>query len=156
MIIVAFLQNMWVKNPDNVKRMLDRWKDDPDFWNKTCRNLLFMGCKTGRVIKQVFGEDLAYSIIYDECTKEIAGDAKRVCKPDPCHIEATLNRLKPDVVITFGKIAYSAVFDVIYGSKGKFKPFLLPSPHPAARQPDTISKLRNVSKHLLKFINQNS
>ena len=83
-VIVAFMQNMWVKDPVKVQAMIDR---HPDKWNWYVKAFLFSGCITGRRIKQAFGEELANSIIYEECTKEIADNPKTICKPDLKHIE---------------------------------------------------------------------
>lgn len=152
MKVLAFLQNMWVKDPAKVQVSLDRWKDTPEFWNRMVASLLFSGCITGRRIKTAFGDDLAFSIIYDECTKEIADNPKVILKPDFEHIANTIKRIKPDVIITFGNHAYKAVTSmyesgaIFYHTVPTCK--IIVSPHPAARQPDTLDKLKAVAEKL--------
>lgn len=151
MRVVAYLQNMWVKEPDKVQALLDRHKDNPMYWNKMCKLLLFAGCITGRRIKDAFG-DLVNDMIFDETTKEIAGDSKKIFKPDYFHIESSLNRLKPDVVICFGAIAAKAVTNVIDNGGCEFVPAIITAPHPAARQPDTVPKLKAAAKQLRELL----
>lgn len=143
-IILAFLQNLWVKNPVKVQDMFDR---NPERRNDLLRFLLFHGGLTGKRIKQAFGEDLAYEIIYEECTKEIANNPKTICKPDLKHIEESLLRIDPDLVITFGDIAYKSILkNTVYGLT------IIKAPHPAARQSDTVHKLKLVAKRINQFI----
>lgn len=151
MRVVVYLQNMWVKEPAKIQASLDRHKDNPMFWNKMCKLLLFAGCITGRRIKNAFG-DLVNDMIFDETTKEIAGDSKKIFKPDYFHIESSLNRLKPDVVICFGAIATKAVTNVIENGGCEFVPAIISAPHPAARQPDTMDKLKTAAKQLRELL----
>lgn len=51
---LAFLQNMWVKNPDRVKAMVQR--EGEEFRRRFMEYALFRGCLTGRRIKAAFGE----------------------------------------------------------------------------------------------------
>ena len=138
-IILAFLQNLWVKDP---RYTYDFFKKYPNSRNNIIKSLLFMGCLTGRRIKKAFGWELADRIIYDECTKEIANNPKTICNPDLEHIKETLNKFKPDRVITFGAIAYKAVSKVFPKDK------IFKSPHPAARQKNTMDKLKSIAKEL--------
>lgn len=129
--ILAFLQNMWVTNPASAYGTLAR---NPKLWNGMVKSFLFMGCITGQRIRAAFGADLADKIIYDECTTEIADNPKTICKPDDKHIKFTIEKINPDVVVTFGDIAYKAVRPLFTGK-------VIRSPHPAARQPGTMAKL---------------
>lgn len=146
MVILAFLQNMWVKNPESSKKTLKR---NPKIWNRMVKSYLFTGCVTGSRIKKAFGEDLAFEIIYDECTKELADNPKTICKPDPKHILDTITAIQPDIIIMFGQIAQNAVGKVIAETHCITKHTELHSfkaPHPAARQPDTLSKLMDIAE----------
>jgi len=96
MKILVFLQNMWVKNPLKVKKILAK---NPEKWNEICKDLLFMGCITGKRIKAAFG-DLTDNMIFDETTKEIADNPKVVLKADLSHISDTIKRIKPDIILT--------------------------------------------------------
>lgn len=157
--ILAFMQNMWVKDPAKVQKSLDRWKDKPEFWNNMVKTLLFAGCLTGRNIKKAFGQDLALSIIWDETTKEIADNPKYVPKADLEHMRNTILRVRPDVIITFGKNAESALEKIIL-NKNVFYHIRIPkhifhAPHPAyvTRNPkamDTINWVADRIKELVK------
>lgn len=136
MTIVAFLQNMWVRHPERVKRAIE--KDGEEFRLKFMRFALFRGCLTGRRLKAAFSEQLCDEIIWEETTREIAGDPKTIFPAQPEHIKDVLEKFQPDVVLTFGKIAEEAV-------KPLCSDKVICSPHPAARQPDTIQKLKNAA-----------
>ena len=152
MTILAFFQNMWVESPKAVYKMLDRNKDNPMFWNQTCKNLMFMGCKTGRVLRQAFG-DLADKMIYDECTKEICNNPKTIPKADYKHIRETIKRIKPEIIITFGEVAFKAV----NWEHGRLRnpAVLIKCPHPAARQVDTATTLRMTAEAIQEYIKYN-
>lgn len=142
--IMGFLQNMWVKDPAKVQAALNR-SDDPNVWEFWVKALLFSGCLTGKRIKSAFGS-LADNIIYDECSKEIADNPKTICKPNPDHIKRSLIKHEPNIVIAFGNHAYKALlpFSMYYD-------MIIKSPHPAARQPDTIQKLRAIPELIYSF-----
>ena len=78
---LAFLQNMWVRDPERVKRDIARYGEE-------CRltyieYCLFAGCLTGRRLRQAFGEDLLDRIVWEESTREIAGNASRFSRRIP-------------------------------------------------------------------------
>jgi len=138
---------MWVKNPLKVKKILAK---NPEKWNEICKDLLFMGCITGKRIKAAFG-DLTDNMIFDETTKEIADNPKVVLKADLSHISDTIKRINPDIIITFGKHAENALMSmyksgVIYYHSTPVPKHIFNAPHPAARQPETIVKLKVIAK----------
>jgi hypothetical protein len=120
---LAFLQNMWVRDPVRVRADIARHGEE--YRRRILKYALFAGCLTGRRIRNTFG-DLIDQIEWEESTREICGDAKHVPPPDIEHIKATLSLHKPDVVITFGKVAGDAVASIYRGR-------LIRAPHPAAR-----------------------
>jgi hypothetical protein len=133
-IALAFLQNLWLREPE-------RWQDLVNGERRAAiiRHLLFAyGCLTGRRIKACFGELLEH-MIFEEATREIAGDSRTICPPDPKHIKACLEKYNPKVVITFGKVAEEAVRPVRQGwiNTSPTAPYystFIACPHPAARQ----------------------
>lgn len=147
MIILVFLQNMYVNEPDRVQEILKQY---PDRWNDLCERFLFES-RTGKVIKTIFG-DLAERFIYDETTKQIAGDSKTIFKADQEHIYTTLKRISPDIVISFGKIASQAVGIEIV--KLDYEPIFIQAPHPAAsfRNPTYLKELQAINLTLRKHI----
>lgn len=140
-MILAFLQNLWVKEPERARAILER--ESEEFRVQFIRRLLFHGGLTGKRIQQCFG-DLTSIIIFEEATREISGDSKTICPPDPRHIAGCLDRYRPVVVLTFGKVASDAVAPLWKGR-------LLVCPHPAARQRDTVTKLQAAAEELTEW-----
>lgn len=152
MKILVFMQNMWVKEPAKVQVVLDRHKDKPDFWNRMVKSLLFSGCITGKRIKQAFG-DLTTDMIFDESTKEILNNPRDVPKADLVHMRNTILRIRPDAILTFGNHAAKGL-DKIITSPYVFYHIRIPkhifnAPHPAARQPETITRLKNIAQSII-------
>ena len=136
MTVLAFLQHLWVKEPDRVKTLFARHGPR----DRRCRLLvirttLFGGCLTGRRLLATFGQDLCDRIIWEEASPEIAGDPKTVFKPDHDHIQWVLGAEDPGLVITFGQLAFDAVDRYCNVN-------LIHAPHPAARRSDTMARLR--------------
>lgn len=142
---VAFLQNMWVRNPDRVKAVFAR--EGEAFRLKYIKYALFAGCLTGRRLKVVFGQEACSEIVWEETTREIAGDAKTIFPPQPGHIQAVLAQHQPDIVLAFGTIASNALYKILQRTPpGKTLPLLITAPHPAARQPDTLLNLQRAAE----------
>lgn len=147
-VVVAFMQNMWLRNPERFKQRLARmpWHERDDYRLQFIRRALFAGCLSGRRLKAAFGEICA-EIIWEEASPEIADNPKTICLPVPRHIECVLEHHNPDIVITFGKLAGDAV-EKLWPAK------LIRVCHPAARQPDTIQKLKAAADELRTFAKQ--
>jgi len=78
MITMAFLQNLWVKNPIDVKALLDKHPNDEGYRRSLIKHLLFIprfNSLTGKRIKLAYGGEVS-TIIWEECTKEIADNSK--------------------------------------------------------------------------------
>lgn len=143
MKILAVLQNMWVKDPDRVREILTRW---PQARRRMIVSSLFAGCRTGQVLKKVFGDDCPNRFIWEESTREIAGNPRDIFPPDMRHLRAVLAAEKPAIVIGFGRIAYSALSQLVDGKD------LIVCPHPTARQGDTLVRLRNAAAVLENMV----
>ena len=144
MKVVAFLQNLWVKDPAHVEKFFRRY---PEMRERMLRKLLFYRCKTGRVLKAGLGEKLCDEIVWEESTTQIAGDARTVFPPDHKHIEDVIKKHQPEVVIALGKVASQAVFEVISESMDRLmlKMEFCSAPHPCARPPlDPIGRLKEI------------
>lgn len=123
MIAVAFLQNQWLKNPDSARALIEKHGDKGR--DRLTKYALFAGCVSGRRIKAAFG-DLIDGISWHEASPVITA-TPRACPPaDLGHIMRSIDRLRPDVIIAFGKIASDALRIVWKGP-------LIVGPHPAAR-----------------------
>jgi hypothetical protein len=152
---LAFLQNLWVKDPAGWKKVLD---DPIAHRPNLIRHLLFdYGCLTGRRLKLIFGEELLKHITWEEASREIAGDSKTVCTPDPEHIRACLEKYRPKVVLTFGKVATDAVRPVreewiMTSPVAPDWSTLIACPHPAARNPNAIGGLWRAAGEFQKIV----
>jgi hypothetical protein len=136
-VVVAFLQNLWVKDPERAQRAIDKHGR-----RHMIRNLIFVESKTGKRLRQAFG-DMVDQIVWEESTKEIASNPQTICFPDPEHIKEVLETYQPLVVIAFGTLAHRAV--PLLCKPGTH---YISSPHPAARMSDVPIRLHNVAYEL--------
>jgi len=149
MKIVAFLQNMWVRDPARVREGIKQHGEE--YRRRVMAYSLFAGCLTGRRLKAALGEELCNKIIWEECTREIAGNPLYVPAPQPDHIRQVLQTEKPDVVLAFGKVASNAVSLVV--SENPFKCVFLTALHPAARLHQGVLKsLKKLADDLRKLM----
>lgn len=140
--VLSFLQNMWARDPARVYAGIERYGET--YRRRAIYYSLFAGCLTGRRLKAAFGDQVA-DIEWDEATREIASDSKRICKPQPGHIRATLVHYEPAIVLTFGGVASEAVAAIWTGP-------IIRAPHPAARQADVPQKLAQAAASLREFL----
>lgn len=131
MKIVAFLQNMWVRNPDRVKATMER---HPEYRLKFLAYALFAGCMTGRRLKTAFGE-LCGEIIWEEASPVISGDSKAYFPPDPEHIRKVLAEHRPEIVLTFTRRGEEEIRKLVTCE-------VICCPHPAARQATVMDELK--------------
>lgn len=136
---LAFLQNMWVRDPDRVRALIEKYGER--YRDRLIHFALFNGCLTGRRLKAAFGARLCSEIIWEEASPEIACEASGCPPADPAHIRAALERHSPDVVLCFGKIATDAVRPLWKGA-------LIIAPHPAARSVLTFPQLTEAARSL--------
>jgi len=134
---------MWVRDPERTKAAIARHGES--YRRMFMRYALFAGCKTGRVLRSTFGDDLLEHIEFEETTRQIAGDAKTIFPADIEHIRNALTEHAPIVVITFGKIAQDAVAPLWSGN-------IIKAHHPASRHPDTAQNLRLAVAQLREFL----
>jgi hypothetical protein len=140
-IILAFLQHLWVHDPERVKVMIARGGEEARL--RIIRTVLFGGCLSGRRLHEAFRDELCRRIIWEEASPEIASDAKTVYKPDPEHIRSVLTRIRPDIVVCFGQLASEAVARQWPGKT-------IRAPHPACRRSDTARRLREAAGELIR------
>ena len=140
MTTVAFLQNQWFHNPDNVRRMLAK---RPESRERLIRYALFAGCLTGRRLKAAFGDGID-EITWEEISPEIGGHASSVFPADANHVVAVLDKYQPTLVLTFGKLATDCIARIRAGGYGISH--TLSGPHPAARVGDVVGMLRTMAE----------
>lgn len=151
--IVAILQCAWVRNPERVRAIYAR---HPDQREDVTARLLFMGyprCSlTGKRLRDAFGAELCDRIVWEESSTDIGGTSGAVFPPDPRHIEAVIEKHRPGVVLTFGKVADTGLeLARLVESPGcvALRSFLhVRAPHPAARGAGTVRELNAAAAKL--------
>lgn len=138
MKILAVLQNQWFRKPEKVRALYAQY---PERRNYLIKQFLFMGCTTGKRLRAAFG-DLCDSIVWEEASPEIGGFAGSSFAADPDHIRRAIELHRPDVVLAFGAIARAGVDEVKPGVP------IIYSPHPTAKYPDIMQRLKNAAAAL--------
>lgn len=138
MKVLAILQNQYFNDPDRVRATLAR---HPEARRRMIHFALFAGCKTGRVLKAVFGAR-CNEIVWEEASPEIGGQASSVFPADRAHLQAVLADVNPDIVLGFGRIACDGLEGLVTPNK------LIIGPHPTARHADAIAQLKKMAIRL--------
>lgn len=139
MKVLAVLQNQWFHDPAQVKAIIER---TPAARRKIITRSLFAGCRTGRVLRNVFGVQRCSEIVWEEASREIGGEASSVFPADLAHLRVVLEEEKPAIVLGFGRIACDALAGLVNGFD------LVVGPHPVARGLDTLPRLRIMAECL--------
>lgn len=160
MKVVAFLQNMWVRNPEKVKASLARClerngvAEAAKYRRRMVAYALFAGCLTGRRLRAALGQEWCDRIIWEEASPEILGDSRTAPPPDRAHVRSVFMEHRPTVVICFSKPAWPVIQAEGQGfmhGKGQGpieRVQLMLSPHPACRAKDVMFKLGEVRTKL--------
>lgn len=137
--VLAFLQNQWFRNPDRVKAILEHGERlyPGRYRRRFIASMLFAsGNRTGNILRRTFGNEWLEGIEWEEASTAIGGNAASVFPADLAHMAGVIDKVRPLVVIGFGKIACDALH------KWAGVPWLLiEAPHPCARGTDTLEKL---------------
>lgn len=142
---VAFLQNQWFTNPDRVRATYAsaEKRQGKDYAEKVrqrmIRYALFAGCLTGRRIEAAFGEGVIDAIRWEEASREIGGKPSSVFPPDIKHICRVIEEEQPELVLTFGKVAWQGVNLAL--NQSHYRCVLIRGPHPAARHGTVVQEL---------------
>lgn len=139
MIVLAILQNQWFRDPERVRAFIER---RPELRRNFIRRALFVGCRTGRVLKAGLGEEWCRKIVWEEASPQIGGEASARFPADLDHLCALLAEVKPDIAIALGKVASDAITTLVPTTKR------IIGPHPTARGVDTIAVLRDIRVRL--------
>lgn len=119
--ILAFLQNPGFPE-DTHPETIRQYNLDDDFRRKILKQYM-----TGQRLLKAFGEEVFDQIVWDNVILQ-NGTIKKKVPPDMDHIRAVIAEVKPDIIITFGAVAYRAIKDL---EEWKGPHFM--SPHPNAR-----------------------
>ena len=147
-IVVAFLQNMWFKEPERAKKILDKYVKNGDGREMFIRDMLFMKCLTGRRLMQAFGEDRCMEIIWEEASQEIGGHSSSKFAYDPLHMAEVIRKHKPDVILCFGVVAREGLLRAREKLGNLRHCPIICGPHPASRSATIAKDLANVAKCL--------
>lgn len=138
--ILAFMQNMWLKNPDAFWEKFHRLRNTrgPEFAEgfrlNFIRLALFWNCPTGKRLKATFGEKLIDQIIWEESTRDIGSTARQVFPANLTHMRQVIELHQPRIIVTFGKVAGDALAAVWQGATERCV-------HPTARGSHVLSEL---------------
>lgn len=153
---VAFLQNMWVRDPERVKRTLAAVAEQhgPEFGERYRRRLtaklLFAGCMTGRRLQRELG-DRCDDIVWEEASREVLGNPREVPTADLDHIVNVIRTERPALVLAFGAVARQAMLGLrLEQTVAPF--YLIGSPHPAARSVQAQADFRDAMEEARRFM----
>ncbi len=127
MKVLGILQNLWVKDPERVKAMMERHGRIP-----ILQKLLFYGGLTGKRLMAGLGDEWCNRITWEEASPEIGGHSGSVFKPDLKHIGGVIASVKPDVILTLGAVAKSGFLE--FRQTAECKAVCYHLPHPASRK----------------------
>lgn len=152
MKILAILQNMWFKDPARMEKMFHGPGFNGDR-QKFIRTWLFWSCLTGKRLKAAFGEDLCDEILWEEASPQIGAVSSAAFPADAHHIAEAIRIHKPELVLTFGKIAREGVALALprLGNLRYVKVFN--APHPAARHATVCAELRAIAEQVKQIFN---
>lgn len=145
MTILAILQNQWFRDPERVRKMIAEGeaRHPGKYRHRLIATALFAGCRTGANLRKTFGE-WCDRIVWEESSPDIGGHAASVFPADPEHLQKLLTEIKPDVVLTFGLVATTAMTPLLIGTPVHH----ITAPHPTARAGDTLRLLWNARRNL--------
>lgn len=166
--VLLFLQNQWFKDPEAVEALLARHEGDEPFRRDFIKRCLFMGCRTGKVIDDIFGDRLA-DITFEETSRRIGSHAASAFPADVAHMAAVIADVRPAVIIAMGNTARAAVKSLLAGGtmaeplpdcsgageQSEGAPLcahVLFAPHPTARHSYTLPAIRSVRRALDKLM----
>jgi hypothetical protein len=142
MIVLAFLQNQWFRNPQRVQEKIALYGEE--YRCKFVAYALFAGCLTGRRLRQGLGQDWCDAIIWEEASPVITDRASGCPPPDREHIRAAIKAHRPHVVLCLSKPAQPVVCAECESACIR----LLTASHPAARHNGVMGELRNLRARL--------
>lgn len=152
MIILAILQNQWVRDPETVRKAIAASSNPKAYRRRFNAYALFAGCMTGRRLRKEFGE-LCDTIVWEEASPEIGGHSASSFPADLDHIRAVIADVKPNIIIGFGKIACDALLCIDLKREELGAPcVVVQSQHPTARGSSKLPKLSQAAASVRRFI----
>lgn len=121
--ILAFMQNPWFP-VGTARTHIDRYLTDQEFHRR-----VLAGSMSGGRLKDAFGPDMFNRIWWDNVAPEAATFAAGQMEIDFDHVERVIERVKPDLILTFGNLAERAIVSSIQAADMLY----MPCHHPNAR-----------------------
>ncbi len=140
-----------MRDPEKVRRSLEREEDLEIRAEHRLRYIeyaLFAGCLTGRRLEAVFSKELCEEIVWEEANPTIAGNPRDYYPPDPEHINAVLDKHKPEAVLTFTRKGQDVIRALCEGRHC----VVISGPHPAARHSGVMDELFGMKRALNDLI----
>lgn len=161
--VLCLLQNQWFKDPERAKKLLKtHQKHEGGYWEgryRFIRDMLFMGCLTGKRIEAAFGKELCDygGMIFEEASPEIHGDPRHSPEPDKDHVMHALQYYQPGVLVVLGKTAEQAALPMFYDPPPSAYPYfyktkIIIAPHPAARGLKVFSELSLAADKVKEYL----
>lgn len=164
--VLLFLQNQWYSEPEKVREIYDR--HDEAFRRAFIKRSLFMGCRTGKVIDDIFG-DVLDQFTFEETSRYIGSESSSSFPADLEHMAVAIKDVEPRVIIAMGNIARAAVKSLLSGgamaeplpdcgeagelSEGApLCAHVIFAPHPTARHSYALPAIRAARKALDKLM----
>lgn len=152
---LSILQNMWFKDPERMKTIYAKYLEREDEGrNRFIRDFLFFGCLTGKRIDKVFGEDFRWQTYWEEASPELGGKSGSSFGYDKDHIRNAIKVYRPKIILAFGKIASSGLYEVLKGIDYGHNYEIVYGPHPTSRSPGIIKQLEHMRNKYRKILKE--
>lgn len=168
--LLFLLQSQWFKDPARADLLLGKYvQHEGGYWAgraRFCRDMLFMGCKTGQVIDRYFepvlGDRGVYrdgegwgDVVFEETTPKKAATPRQVLPADPHHVADLLNWHSPRLVVAFGAVANEALtFTGPAQVVAALDALVVPTCHPCARY-DVGSRMKAAADRVGRWLRDN-
>lgn len=154
--VLGVLQNQWFYDPPRIQKMIDTADNPETMRRRLCTWALFAGCKSGRVLRTLLGDEWCNRIVWENASLHMGDVSSSVFPADMAHLTKLLCIEQPGIVVAFGKVAQDGVEQALRlgpssPDGGTAGPVVLHAPHPAARNDDTYEQIRQLRKQLDKI-----
>lgn len=139
-VILAFMQNAYFPEGTD-PRHIKRYIDDQDFHKRVLKESM-----SGGRLYQAFAE-LYEQIWWDNVSTHVAHYAGGKGEIDWAHTEGLIKRLKPDLILAIGNLAYDAVHDSIQRGETPY----MRCHHPNARH-KTLADLCDFAQSVREWV----
>ena len=140
---LAILQNQWgAVTPEKQARLNAM---PPDAYSNYVKFCLRGGCVSGQRLAKAFGEDFE-RIVWTNASRNVSEKASASFAPDPSHLASTMEAVRPEAVIVFGKVAADGFETWAAYASGEHGFILFVAPHPAARHVTVQAELNRIAQ----------